>query len=211
MAPGHHHLLPGSGVNVNHYEVLDYPNGETVEFLFISRVMAAKGIDQYLEAANRIKKKYPNTVFHILGGCDDKSYQEKLQKLQEEGVIQYHGQQKSVLPFQKLSSCTIHPTYYPEGMSNVLLETAACGRPIITTDRSGCREIIDDGVNGYICKQKDSEDLIRQIEKFLALSWEQRRDMGLAGRKKIEKEFDRKYVVNAYLEEIDRALEKASV
>jgi galacturonosyltransferase len=87
-------------------------------------------------------------------------------------------------------------------MSNVLLESAACARPIITTDRSGCREIIDDGVNGFICKQKDSADLIRQIEKFLALTWEQRRDMGLAGRAKVEREFDRQLVVDAYMEEI---------
>lgn len=88
----------------------------------------------------------------------------------------------------------------------MLLESAACGRPIIATDRSGCREIIDDGVNGYICKQQDSTDLIEQIEKFLALTWEQRRDMGLAGRAKVEREFDRQIVVNAYLKEIENSV-----
>ena len=87
-------------------------------------------------------------------------------------------------------------------MSNVLLESAACGRPLITTDRSGCREIIDGGVNGFICKQKDTQDLVKQIEKFLALNWEQRRDMGLAGRSKVEREFDRQIVVDAYLQEL---------
>ena len=208
MAPGHHHLLPGSGVNVDRFEVLEYPKGR--EFLFISRVMKAKGIDQYLDAAEYIHGKYPDTVFHILGGCDDGTYLQKLRRMQERGIIRYHGQQDSVLPFQKLSCCTIHPTYYPEGMSNVLLESAACGRPIITTDRSGCREILDDGVNGFVCKQQDSADLIRQIEKFLALSWQQRRDMGLAGRRKMEREFDRRYVVQAYLEEIDAAMHRAS-
>lgn len=204
MAPGPHHLLPGSGVNIDRFNVLEYPEDETVNFLFISRVMKEKGIDQYLDAAEEIHKKHHNTIFHIVGGCDDDIYLEKLKKLEAHGVIRYHGQQESVLPFQKISSCTIHPTYYPEGMSNVLLESAACGRPIITTDRSGCREIIDDGVNGFICRQKDSADLIQQIEKFLALTWQQRRDMGLAGRHKIEQEFDRKIVVESYLSEIKK-------
>lgn len=205
MAPGHHHLLPGSGVNTSRYAVMEYPDGETIDFLFIARVMKNKGIDQYLDAAKAIKAQYPNTVFHIVGGCDDERYIKELQELEGKGIVKYHGQQNSVLPFQKISSCTIHPTYYPEGMSNVLLESAACARPIITTDRSGCREIIDDGVNGFICKQKDSADLIRQIEKFLALTWEQRRDMGLAGRAKVEREFDRQLVVDAYMEEIEVA------
>ena len=206
MAPGKHCLLPGSGVNVSHFQVLEYPQTETIDFLFISRVMKEKGIEQYLQAAEQIHQKYPNVIFHILGGCDDAIYKEKLNDLQQQGIIQYHGQQKDVLPFQKMSACTIHPTYYPEGMSNVLLESAACGRPIITTDRSGCREIIDDGINGFICKQKDTEDLIKQIEKFLSLSWQQRKDMGLAGRAKVEKEFDRQIVVNAYLNEVKAAL-----
>lgn len=202
MAPGRHHLLPGSGVNVEKYPLLDYPKEDVVSFLYVSRVMKEKGIDQYLDAAREIHKKYPDTLFHVVGGCDDESYLEKLHQLELEGCISYHGQQPDMRPFQKLSCCAVHPTYYPEGMSNVLLESAASGRPIITTNRSGCREVIDDGVNGYICKQKDSADLIRQIEKFLMLTWEQRRDMGLAGREKVEQEFDRQIVVRAYMEEI---------
>lgn len=203
IALGKQGLLPGSGVNTSQYCVLPYPNQEQLHFLFMARILKEKGIDQYTQAAQIIKKKYPQCVFHVLGVCDDQAYKEKLELLQKQGIIQYHGQQKDLLPYQLLSSCTIHPTYYPEGMSNVLLESAACGRPIITTDRSGCREIIEDGVNGFICKQKDTQDLVRQIEKFLNLSWQQRRDMGLAGRKKIEKEFDRQIVVDAYLEEIN--------
>ena len=87
-------------------------------------------------------------------------------------------------------------------MSNVLLESAACGRPVIATDRSGCREIVDDGVNGYLAKPKDTLDLIKKIEQFIALDFDKKKKMGLAGRKKVEKEFDRQIVVNAYMEEI---------
>lgn len=202
-------LLPGSGVNTSQYHVLPYPKDEKVHFLFMARILKEKGIDQYLEAAETIHERHPETVFHVLGACDNEEYLKKLKELSDTGGIQYHGQQKDLLPYQMKSSCTIHPTYYPEGMSNVLLESAACGRPIITTDRSGCREIIEDGVNGYICKQKNTQDLIRQIEKFLALSWEQRRDMGLAGRAKVEREFDRKLVVDAYMGELKQPSKQA--
>lgn len=211
MAPGHHHLLPGSGVNTARFALLPYPQGETVDFLFISRVMKEKGIDQYLEAAQAVHARHPETVFHILGGCDDETYLQTLKQMENTGAIRYHGQQNSVLPFQQISACTVHPTYYPEGMSNVLLESAACGRPIITTDRSGCREIVEDGVNGFVCRQKDSADLIAQLEKFLALPWEKRREMGLAARRKVEREFDRQIVVEAYLQEITDAVKGKAV
>lgn len=123
--------------------------------------------------------------------------------MHERGIIQYHGMQSDVRMFHKISHCTIHPTYYPEGMSNVLLESAACGRPIITTNRSGCREIVDDGINGYVVEQQNSQDLIEKVEKFLALTSEEKRQMGLAGRAKVEREFDRQIVIDSYKDEIN--------
>ncbi len=196
-----HDLLPGSGVNLQRFVPLEYPTEERVEFAFISRIMKEKGIDQYLDAAVYIKAKYPNTVFHVCGFCEQ-AYEEKLKELTEKGIIVYHGMVRDVKTVLKDVHCTIHPTYYPEGISNVLLESSACARPIITTNRSGCREVIDDGVNGFIVNQRDSKDLIEKIEKFLALSWEQQRDMGLAGRTKVEKEFDRQVVVEKYIQEV---------
>lgn len=198
---GKQKVIPGSGVNLKYYEVLDYPSDETVNFLFISRVMKQKGIDQYLDTAENIKKRFYNTQFHILGFCEE-SYEGKLKELHEKGIIRYHGMQSDVRKFHEISHCTIHPTYYPEGMSNVLLESAACGRPIITTNRSGCREIVDDGINGYVVEQQNSQDLIEKTEKFLALSYEEKKKMGLAGRAKVEKEFDRQIVIDAYQDEI---------
>lgn len=198
---GKYDLLPGSGVNLNQYIPLEYPNGETIDFLFIARVMKEKGIDQYLEAAEYIHKKYPNTRFHVCGACEQ-DYKDKLEKLQHQGGIIYHGLVSDMVSMHKISSCTIHPTYYPEGLSNVLLESCACGRPIITTNRSGCREVVEDGINGFVVQEKNGKDLIEKIEKFLALTVEERKNMGLAGRAKVEKEFDRKIVVNKYLGEI---------
>ena len=196
-------VLPGSGVNLNNYCVSEYPNGDTIDFLFVSRIMKEKGIDQYLDAAIVIRKKYPKTRFHICGFCEE-AYEDKLKRLSNAGVIIYHGLVKDMASMYERMSCIVHPTYYPEGMSNVLLEASACGRPIITTDRSGCREIVDDGVNGYIVEEKNSNALIDKIELFLKKSIEERKKMGLAGRKKVEREFDRQLVVNAYMKEIRR-------
>ncbi|MBQ7290376.1 MAG: glycosyltransferase family 4 protein [Clostridia bacterium] len=202
IATDKHDLLPGSGVNLQRFVPLDYPSDEKVEFAFISRIMKEKGVDQYLEAAEYIREKYPNTVFHVCGFCEQ-AYEEKLRDLNDRGIVVYHGMVRDIKTVLKDIHCTIHPTYYPEGISNVLLESSACARPIITTNRSGCREVIDDGINGFIVNQKDSKDLIEKIEKFLSLSWEERRNMGLAGRAKVEKEFDRQIVVEKYVNELN--------
>ncbi len=198
-------LIPGSGVNLNHFTFLPYPSNETTEFVFISRIMKEKGIDQYLEAATYIKNKYPDTTFHVCGFCEE-AYESKLQELQDNGTIVYHGLVSDIREVLKQTHCTIHPSYYPEGLSNVLLESSACGRAIITTNRAGCREVVEDGVNGYVVEQKNAQDLIDKIENFLSLDYEEKRQMGIFGREKVEQEFDRQLVVNAYLEEINRIL-----
>lgn len=194
-------LLPGSGVNLERFAPLEYPDSDNVGFAFISRIMKEKGIEQYLEAAKFIKEKYPNTTFHVCGFCEQ-PYEEKLNELHNGGVIVYHGMVRDIREILKNVHCTIHPTYYPEGLSNVLLESSACARPIISTNRSGCKEVIDDGVNGYIVRQKDTQDLIEKIERFLLLSDDERREMGLSGRDKVEREFDRQIVVEKYAKEL---------
>lgn len=201
---GSYDLLPGSGVNLNHFQLLEYPKADTIDFIFVARIMKEKGIDQYLDAAKYIRTHYPDTRFHVCGACEE-SYEETLRKLQEDGVIIYHGLVDDMREIQKISACTIHPSYYPEGLSNVLLESAASGRPIITTDRAGCREAVRDGENGYVVKQRDSADLISRIEQFLSLSWEERRDMGRNGRELVEKSFDRRIVIEKYLSEVKKA------
>ncbi len=200
---GPYDLLPGSGVNLEQYKVMDYPDGDTINFLFAARVMKEKGIDQYLDAAETIRERYPETRFHVCGICEE-DYEERLRAYEEKGIIIYHGMVKDMTTMYRLCSCTVHPTYYSEGLSNVLLESAASARPIITTNRPGCKEVIDDGINGYVVKKKDSEDLIRILEQFLALKTGERRCMGLAGRKKVEREFDRKIVVRKYIEELNK-------
>ncbi len=196
--PSLFHRIPGSGVNLEKYTVQPFPVSDTVDFLFVARVMKQKGIDQYIEAAYEIRKTHPEAVFHVLGGCDEE-YKDILDNENKKGTIVYHGRVNNMPDFEKMSQCTIQPSYYPEGMSNVILEAAATGRPVITTDHPGCREGVDDGETGYIIPIKDSNALVKAVKKFLSLSPKEREEMGLRGRQKMEREFDRNIVTNAYL------------
>lgn len=194
-------LLPGSGVNLRHFYLIDYPKDEIIKFIFISRIMKSKGIDLYLETAKYIKNKYPNTQFLVCGFCEEQ-YIEILREYENCGIIKYLGFINDIRKILLYTHCTIHPTFYPEGVSNVLLESAASGRPVITTDRSGCCEVVDDGVNGYLVPEHDLKALILAVEKFLELSNEDRCEMGKAGRRKVEREFDRNIVVEEYVRQI---------
>lgn len=199
---GNEVLLPGSGVNLEKYIPLTYPSCDTIEFVFIARILKAKGIEEYLEAAHQIRKKYPQTRFHICGFCDQ-DYLGMIGEYVEKGDVIYHEMVDDTREIYKITHCTVLPSWYSEGMNNVLLESAACGRPIITTDRPGCGEIVDNGVNGFIVKQQDAEDLIRVMEKFIMLPDEEKKVMGLAGRKKVGQQFDRRIVVGKYTEAIN--------
>ena len=202
MVKGRTRLIPGSGVNLEYHTLKPYPlEIEPVRFLFISRIRREKGIEEYLAATEVIRKECPNTEFHILGGCEG-DYEERLRRMTDEGIVEYHGAQSDVRPFIERTACLIHPSFYPEGMSNVLLEACAAGRPVITTDRPGCGEIVENGKTGFIVRQQDADDVIAKVRKFLSLSYEERKTMGLAARRKVEREFDREIVVRAYEEEI---------
>lgn len=203
MYNGNYQLIPGSGVNLKRWCQMEYPSDEEkIEFLFIARVIKEKGIEEYLETARQIRLENSKTIFHVLGPCDGE-YEEKLMEYENDGYIQYHGMVNDTREYLKYAHCTIHPSYYPEGISNVCLESAACARPVITTNRSGCRDTVDDGVTGFIFEQRNTEQLIDCVHKFLKMNNEERRQMGLAGRRKMEKEFSREIVVDAYMKKIE--------
>lgn len=202
MYRGTQRLIPGSGVNLKRWHLMKYPSDANgVEFLFIARVIKEKGIEEYLAAARQIRSEYSDTVFHVLGPCDGE-YGEVLKKCTRDGIIRYHGMVQDTREFLRRAHCTIHPSYYPEGVSNVLLESAACGRPVITTDRSGCRETVEDGVTGFVFEQRNRNALIGCVRKFMKMTNEERKAMGIAGREKMVREFDREIVVGMYMEAI---------
>lgn len=194
-------LLPGSGVNLEKFKPLPYPSEESLHFIFIARVMKEKGIEEYLKTAKYIKRKYPNTNFHIFGFCEER-YEPILDQYEREKIITYHGMVDNIQEYISMSHCTIHPSYYPEGMSNVCLESAASARPVITTTRSGCRETVKDAVTGYLVEPQNTETLIDAVERFIGLTHAEKKKMGLEARKYMEDKFDRNIVVDKYLKEL---------
>ena len=195
-------VIPGSGVNTEFFNVREYPRSNMQTFLFSGRIMKEKGMEEYFAAAKAIKKKYNNVSFKILGFFEE-DYKEKISNLQDEGIVEYCGETLDVRSVLESVNCVVLPSYH-EGTSNVLLESASMGRPIIASDIPGCKEVINNEESGYVFEVKNTEQLIEKIEKFLDLSYEQKKRMGLNGREKIEKEFDRKIIVNEYLEEINK-------
>lgn len=194
-------LLPGSGVNLQHHAYQGYPSDDgTVRFLYIGRLLKDKGVEELFEAVTAIKRKYSNVEFRIIGAVDG-DYKTQMDKLESKGIIKYLGNQPDVRPFIGNVHCTIMPSYH-EGMSNVNLESAANGRPVITTNVPGCRETVEDGKTGFLIEVKNAKSLADAIERFITLPYGQKVLMGQEGRRKVEKEFDRQMVIDAYLNEI---------
>ncbi|MGY3718130.1 glycosyltransferase family 4 protein [Sutcliffiella cohnii] len=203
IAKGKTRLIPGSGVNLEHHNYEAYPNTDNeIRFLFIGRIMKAKGIEELFQAAKKIKDIYPNVEFHLVGGSEE-DYTEQLAELEQMGVIKYHGQQSDVHSFIKVSHGTILPSYH-EGTANVLLETAATGRPILASKVPGCKETFDNDITGLGFDVRSVSSLVEAIIKFIKLPYHQKKQMGIKGRKKMEEEYDRKIVIDAYLQEIGK-------
>ncbi len=195
-------LIPGSGVNIGKFNLLNWPK-DFKRFIFISRIMREKGIEEYISCAKEIKKEYPEAEFHLLGYCEER-YESELRSLNDAGIVCYHGSVNDVRPYLEKVACLIHPSFYPEGMSNVCLEAAASGRAVITTDRPGCRETVIDGETGYIVPIKDKDELIKAVKRFISLSSDEQKQMGLKGRNYVVQNFNRQIVVDKYMSCVNR-------
>ena len=195
---GREHLLPGSGVNVEHFAYREYPPvSDKVNFLFIGRIMKDKGVDELLEVFQKLHDSKAPVSLTVLGNYDG-PYKETIEKAHHSGVINYIGAVEDVRPYVESSHCIVLPSYH-EGMSNVLLESSSMGRPVITTRVPGCLETFAEGVTGFGCEAKSSESLLEAVERFLSLSAEKREAMGRAAREKMVSEFDRRQIIAAYM------------
>lgn len=204
----HYRDIPGSGVNLNSFRLSEYPKtDEIIRFNYVGRIVDFKGINEFLSCSERIKSKYPNTEFVLYGDYDDDSYRVKVKELEEKGIVKYGGIRLDMKPCIAAAHCVIHPSYY-EGLTNVILEHAAMGRPAIASDIPGCREAIDNGKSGYTFELKNVDDLVDKVEKFILMDNKEKAIMGMAAREKMEREFDRNIVTNIYLEEINNILNK---
>lgn len=197
-------ILPGSGVNTERYRLLKgktFSDTGSARFLYISRIMRDKGIKELLTAAVGIKAQHPETRFELLGFYESDEYRSEIESLQNQGIIDAVTFSSDTRIQMRDADCVVLPSYH-EGMSNVLLEAAASGIPVITTDIPGCREAVVDGLSGYLCNVKDAEDLQAKMEQFIGLTAEEKAAMGIAGRKLMVERFDRNIVIDAYLQSI---------
>lgn len=197
-------VLNGAGVNLTDFPCQPYPQDETVRFLFVGRVMREKGVDEFFSAAEKIKSEFGSKAeFHIVGSFEE-AYKPTIDRLEQVGTVKYHGYQSNVKQFYAMASCVVLPSYH-EGMSNVLLEAAASGRPLITSDIPGCHEAVENGVSGFLCPTKDADELATAMKKFILLSPTEKAAMGIASRKLMEANFDKEKVVKETVEKLEIA------
>ena len=196
-------MVPGSGVDLERFKFTNLPKSKKVVFLFVGRMLWDKGIGEFVDAARRLKSRYPNVRFQLLGPCGVENRTSisnlKMNEWQKEGFIEYLGETDNVASYIVRATCIVLPSYR-EGTSRVLLEAAAMGRPLIATNVPGCREVIDHRITGFLCKPRDSTDLSEKIEQMIKLPHEVRSLMGTKGREKVENGFDQEIVCDLYAE-----------
>lgn len=203
--------VPGSGADLSRFSVLESNDDGCVRFLLIARMLYDKGIGHYVEAAREMRAKYGNKVeFRLLGFLDVNNpsavSKAEMQSWVEEGIVNYLGTSDSVEDEIAKVDCMVLPSFYREGVPKSLLEACAMGKPIVTTDNVGCRETVDDGINGYLCELRSTSSLVEKLDLMINLSHEERLTMGLKSRIKVEQEFDERIVINKYLNAVERAL-----
>lgn len=188
-------IFPGAGVNIKEFKYLPFKAESKTRIVFIGRIMKEKGIEELLYVAKKMYEENKNIEISIVGELEESRYKEQLIEYENQGIVKYLGFKSDIKNIIEENHCVILPSYH-EGLSNVLLEAAASGRAIITSNISGCKEVVDDKVTGLLVNPKDKASLYEKMNEFLALSSSEIEIMGKLGRKKIEKEFDRKIVVH---------------
>lgn len=196
--------VPGSGADLTRFAVTPSQDDGVIRFLLIARMLYDKGIGHYVEAARELKAKYGNAVeFRLLGFLDVNNpssvAKQDMQSWVDEGIVNYLGTSDSVEKEIAQVDCMVLPSFYREGVPKSLLEACAMGKPIVTTDNVGCRETVNDGINGYLCTPRSTKCLVQKLELMIAHSHEERLQMGRESRYKVEREFDENIVIKKYL------------
>ena len=209
-------LLPGSGVDLARFRPVEKTRKaeDPFVFLLVSRLLKSKGIAEFAAAAALVRARHPHAQFRIAGilepGHRDSVSEEEMRRWEAAGAITYLGALDDVRPTLGEADAMVLPTFYPEGTPRSLLEAAAMGKPLITTDVPGCRDVLDEGVNGFLCEPKSIQSLADAMLRMIELSEEQLRSMGAASRRKAETRFDEQIVITRYLDAVRDALDSAS-
>ncbi len=204
-------ILNSEGVDMEHFSEMEKSsNNGNFTFLLFSRLIVEKGIREYATAAKKLKAKYPDISFSLLGkidvGTSGNISQEEIDEWVREGYIDYKGYSLEVRQFIADSDCVVLPSYYREGIPRCLMEAMSMKKPIITTNNVGCVELIEDGVNGYMCEPKSADDLMEKMERLFLLSKEEQIKMGESGREIIRKKYDEKLIIETYEKRISKYL-----
>ncbi len=208
-------LLPGSGIDLQEFALPPAWKEDPAQFTFllIARLLWDKGVGEFVEAARQVRARHPDARFQLLGFLDVANRtavsRSDVEAWVAQGLVEYLGHADDVRPFIAAADCIVLPSYR-EGLPRVLLEGAAMGKPLITTDVPGCRQVVDDAYNGFLCTVRDASSLAEAMSKMLALPAEQRAAMGAAGRRKIEAEYDERIAIERYLIAIEEALHRRS-
>lgn len=207
IRPPQARILRGSGVDLAAFKALPMPKDtDNVVFILVARLLWDKGIGLYVDAARRLREYVPNTEFHLLGPLDNSSRSaipaDQIYSWHQQGLINYLGATQDVRPALAMAHCVVLPSWYREGTPRTLLEAAATGRAVITTNTPGCRDVIELGVTGFLCEPQDADSLHDAMQKFSLMTAAARAEMGCAARKRAEKYFDEEVVINAYLNEL---------
>jgi len=202
-------LLPGSGVNPNHFKPTLRDRPTVRRYILIARLLAPKGVREFVEAARIVRRTRPELSFALVGFLDVANTtairRDEVDRWVAEGAIEYYEPVSDVRPILDAAEAVVLPSYYREGLSRALLEAASMARPVVTTDLPGCREAVVDGVTGFLCAPRDPVSLAEAIDRVAALSPEEWRAMGNAARARIEAGFSESVVIGRYREALSRA------
>jgi glycosyltransferase involved in cell wall biosynthesis len=209
--PGKAALLPGSGIDLERFAPRERAEGDSFAFLMVARLLWDKGVREYVDAARLVREEYPGARFRLLGFLDVVNRtavpRAEVEAWAADGLIDYLGDAEDVRPHIAAADCVVLPSYR-EGLPRVLLEAAAMARPLIATDVPGCRHVVEEGANGFLCAARDSGSLAEAMLKMLRLPTEQRLAMGAAARRRVESDYDERIVARLYLEAIEAALSR---
>lgn len=194
-------VLSGAGINLEEYPCMPYPENDSVHFLYLGRIMKEKGIDELFTAMRRLHGELGSQVVLDMVGFFDDDYEAEVNSLVADGIAVFHGFQSDPRPYYATADCIVLPSYH-EGMSNVLLEASAAGRPVITSNIYGCKEAVSDGETGLLCQVRDADDLYEKMLSMARMSRKERAAMGIAANAKMEKEFEKSTIVNKTLRAI---------
>ena len=199
-------VVPGSGIDLNHFKPQPGKKNPTFTFLLISRLITDKGILEYIEAIQKLRQQGVDARFQILGAKDPAHKRgiavDVIDSWIDNNIIEYLGTTKDVREFINKADCVVLPSYR-EGTPRTLLEAASSAKPIVATDVPGCRNVVENNYNGLLCKLKDADSLAGKMKEMMDMPQEKRQEMGINSRKKVENEFGENIVISKYLKTID--------